>query len=195
MRSKALPARKLAAQYLRRHALKVVTAESSTAGLIASRLAELPGAGETLECAFVVYDPKAKQRCLGVRTSTLARCNLTSEEVALEMAQGALARSDAGAAVANTGVTDDTDPDIAPGTQCFAWIFRQHFGTQAFTETRVFHGSRNEIRTAAADYALERLVYHHQRLHPLPGPAGTVRPDAFRAAPTRPATASLTPAV
>ena len=48
-------------KYLKAHALVVVTAESCTAGLIASRLAAAPGAGEVLECAFVVYDPKAKR--------------------------------------------------------------------------------------------------------------------------------------
>ena len=66
-------------KYLKAHSLVVVTAESCTAGLIASRLAAAPGAGEVLECAFVVYDPKAKHRCLGVPAEILERNNLTSE--------------------------------------------------------------------------------------------------------------------
>lgn len=111
------------ADYMKGHRLMLVTAESCTAGLIASRLAEVPGAGKLLECAYVVYSPEAKQRCLGVRKETIERCNLTSEEVAREMAAGALARSDANLAVSNTGVTDDTDPRIPAGTQCFAWPF------------------------------------------------------------------------
>ncbi len=150
-------------QYLKEHALVLVTAESCTAGLIASRLAAAPGAGEVLECAFVVYDPKAKRRCLGVPAEVLERNNLTSEPVALEMARGALRHSDADVAVSNTGVADDSDPDIAPGTQCYAWVFRDGGGApREFTETRVFEGERNEIREASADYALGRIAHYHQ---------------------------------
>ena len=95
------------ARYLSEQKLTLVTAESCTAGLIASRLAGVPGAGGVLHCAFVVYDPKAKMRCLGVSAELLATFNLTSEPVALAMARGALQHCDANVAVANTGVADD----------------------------------------------------------------------------------------
>lgn len=145
-------------EYMKQHHLVLVTAESCTAGLIASRLAEVPGAGKLLECAYVVYSPEAKQRCLGVKRETIERCNLTSEPVAREMALGALERSDSNVAIANTGVTDATDPDIPPGTQCFAWVFRRADGSRDIhSETRRFTGERNQIREAAADYALQRI--------------------------------------
>jgi nicotinamide-nucleotide amidase len=114
----------------------------------------------------VVYDPKAKQRCLGVSAETLDRYNLTSEPVALEMARGALRHSDANLAIANTGVADDADPAVKPGTQCFAWGFREGKRTQVFTETKLFDGNRNEIREAAADYALRRIAHYHRRFKP-----------------------------
>jgi PncC family amidohydrolase len=146
------------ADYMKRNRLLMVTAESCTAGLIASRLAEVPGAGKLLECAYVVYSPEAKQRCLGVKKDTIERYNLTSEAVAREMALGALSRSEASVAVSNTGVTDDTDPSIPPGTQCFAWVFRRDDGRQdVHSETRRFAGDRNQIREAAADFALRRI--------------------------------------
>jgi len=146
------------ADYMKRKQLLLVTAESCTAGLIASRLAEVPGAGKLLECAYVVYSPQAKQRCLGVKRETIEQYNLTSEEVAREMALGAISRSEANLAVSNTGVTDDTDPAIAPGTQCFAWVFRQGDGKQdVHSETRRFEGNRNQIREAAAEFALRRI--------------------------------------
>lgn len=147
------------AQYMLRHGLLAVTAESCTAGLIASRLAEIPGAGGLLECAFVVYSPQAKQRCLGVRRETIEKFNLTSEAVAREMALGALSRSNANVAVANTGVTDATDPAIPAGTQCFAWVFKRADGRQeVHSETRRFNGDRNRIRTDAAHFALRRIT-------------------------------------
>jgi len=53
--------------FLQAHDLRIVTAESCTAGLIASTVADVEGAGELLDCAFVTYSPQAKQKCLGVR--------------------------------------------------------------------------------------------------------------------------------
>jgi len=149
--------------FLQAHKLRLVTAESCTAGLIASTVADVEGAGELLDCAFVAYSPQAKQKCLGVRAETIAEFGLTSEQVATEMALGALKSGSANLAVANTGVTDSVDPDIAPGTQCYAWVFRDGGGSpREFTETRIFEGERNEIREASADYALGRIVHYHQ---------------------------------
>jgi nicotinamide-nucleotide amidase len=157
-----MPDVKEVAEYMKRHGLTLVTAESCTAGLIASRLAEVPGAGQLLDCAFVVYTPGAKQRCLGVSGETIERCNLTSEAVAREMANGAIERGDANVAIANTGVADDTDPDIPAGTQCFAWIFRGADGNlSVHTGTSRFEGDRNSIREQAADFALGRLPALH----------------------------------
>ena len=152
-----------AAHYLKENALVLVTAESCTGGLIASRLAAVPGAGQVLESAFVVYDPKAKHRHLGVKKSTLERFNLTSEPVALEMARGALAHSEADLAISNTGVADDSDPQVPAGTQCFGWAFREGNRIQVFTETRRFEGERNQVRETAADYALQRIAHYHRR--------------------------------
>ena len=149
------------AAFMRDRSLRLVTAESCTAGLIAATLADVEGAGELLECAFVTYSPEAKQRCLDVRPETIAACNLTSEEVAREMALGALSRSTANVAVANTGVTDDTDERIPAGTQCFAWAFRAARPAAppvVYSETCRFQGDRRTIRERSADHALRRIV-------------------------------------
>lgn len=158
------PTAREVAAYLRRHELVLVTAESCTAGLIAARLAAVPGAGKVLESAFVVYDSASKQRCLGVPPELIEQHNLTSEPVALAMATGALRHSDADVAVANTGVADDTDPDIERGTQCFAWVYRTDGEIRSFSETKVFAGGRNEIREAAAAHALRRIPHYHALL-------------------------------
>jgi PncC family amidohydrolase len=150
-------------RYMTDHGLVMTTAESCTAGLIAAHIADVPGAGKLLECAFVVYSPEAKQKRLGVKAETIERCNLTSEEVAREMAQGAMRNSNANMAIANTGVTDNTDPAIEPGTQCFAWFFARHddLPEQLFSETRQFTGDRNAIREQAALHALKQIPARH----------------------------------
>ena len=151
------------AAYMAENSLVMTTAESCTAGLIAAHLADVPGAGKLLECAFVTYPPEAKQKCLGVTPETIASCNLTSEDVAREMAQGAIRSSNANLAISNTGVADDTDPDIAAGTHCFAWLFVHPQGQheKLFSEIRQFNGERNSIRKQAAVYALSKIPLKH----------------------------------
>ncbi|MFC4275946.1 CinA family protein [Achromobacter aloeverae] len=149
------------ARFMNQNGLTLVTAESCTAGLIASTMADLPGAGSLLDCAFVVYSPEAKVRCLGLEPSLLEKHNLTSEAVARAMALGAARRSPANVAIANTGVTDNVDDEIPAGTQCFAWVFKQGAADAhptVFTETRRFDGGRHGVRKAAAEFALGRIM-------------------------------------
>jgi len=147
--------------FLTSRGLKLATAESCTAGLIASLLAEVPGSGACLDVGFVTYSPSGKAGCLGVRQETMDRFGLTSQEVAREMSEGVLAQEACAAdiAVANTGVADGSPSGgPPPGTQCFAWTFRRRDGSVATaSETRTFNGDRNEIRHAAALYALSRI--------------------------------------
>lgn len=160
------------AAFMHEHSLTLVTAESCTAGLIAATLADVPGAGALLDCAFVVYSPDAKCRCLGVSARTLARHNLTSETVAREMALGAARKSPALVAISNTGVTDSIDSEIPAGTQCFAWVFKSGGADAApavYSETRRFSGSRNGIREASARYALVRLTEYFDERRGAPG--------------------------
>ncbi|MGP0173551.1 CinA family protein [Pseudomonas sp. NCHU5208] len=148
--------------FLRKYKLRLSTAESCTAGLMASLVADVPGSGEVLDCGFVVYSVQAKQRCLGVAAGTIERYGLTSEEVAREMALGMLQRSDAHIALANTGLAEADDE--RDGLQCIACAMRlqQHQGI--VSETLQFSGSRNEVREATARYALLQLPYYYERL-------------------------------
>ena len=151
----------LLVNFMKANGLRLATAESCTAGLMASMLAEVQGAGQVLDCAFVTYSPQAKIACLGVDRSIIKRFNLTSEEVAREMVLGALNRSRANVAISNTGVTDSIDPAIPRGMQCFAWaVKRRGARPLVFSETARFTGSRHATRKAAATYALMRLPHY-----------------------------------
>jgi len=154
------------AAFMQDNHLVLASAESCTGGLISALLADVPGAGAVLECAFVTYSPEAKQRLLGVSAKTIAEFNLTSEPIAIEMAIGAVSRSDANVAVSNTGLADSTDDEIPAGTQCFAWAFQPHDEDTpiVFAETRRFDGDRTQIREAAARYALSRVPHYFSQL-------------------------------
>jgi PncC family amidohydrolase len=105
---------------------------------------------------------------LGVSEETMKRYGLTSEEVAREMSEGALSQEAccADVAVSNTGVADAAPGDgPPPGTQCFAWSFKQrNGGIVTFSESKVFDGERNEVRRAAALYALSRIEHYFNGL-------------------------------
>lgn len=152
--------------YLKDNQLTLATAESCTAGLIVSELARIPGSGGCLDCGLAVYSAESKNRYLNVSFDTIDRHGLTSEPVALEMALGALNRNNANVALANTGVAGPKPGDDGTpiGTVCFAWAFRSGGQTFDFCETRHFDGDRNEVRYAAAHYALERLPHYHRQV-------------------------------
>lgn len=154
--------------YLHDHDLTIVTAESCTAGLIAGKLADMPGCGSWFKLGYVTYSATAKNKVLGVRFETIERCNLTSEEVAREMVEGALRNSDADIAISDTGVAGPGDGEggIPAGTLCFAWGFRNSGKTTILTETRLFSGDRNAIRNAAAEYAIAKVPELHAALKP-----------------------------
>lgn len=151
-------------RYLIEEELKLATAESCTAGLIVSELARVPGSGQSIDCGLAVYSPESKNRYLSVSFDTIDTHGLTSEAVAREMALGALDNNNADMALANTGIAgpDPGDDDTPVGTVCFAWAFRHQGHTHDFCETRRFDGERNEVRLAAAHYALERIPHYHR---------------------------------
>lgn len=82
----------------------VASAESCTGGLVAAAITEIAGASEVFDRGFVTYANRAKSELLGVPAELIARHGAVSAEVAAGMAQGALARSAAGLAVAVTGI-------------------------------------------------------------------------------------------
>lgn len=151
--------------YLQQQELKLATAESCTAGLIASELASVPGSGQSIDCGLAVYSPEAKNRYLSVSFDTIDTYGLTSEETSREMALGALNNNDANVTVANTGIAGPEPQDGIPvGTVCFAWAFRHDQKVYMITETRRFSGDRNDVRLAAAHYALECIPQHHRNV-------------------------------
>jgi nicotinamide-nucleotide amidase len=88
----------------RKRGLLVATAESCTGGLVIAALTEIAGSSDVVDRGFVTYSNAAKQAMLGVTSLTLERAGAVSRETAEEMAQGALAHSDAYLAVAITGI-------------------------------------------------------------------------------------------
>jgi len=148
-------ARKLGAA-LKAKGLKLVTAESCTGGWVATALTAIPGSSDWFERGYVTYSNEAKREDLGVAEETLRRHGAVSEQVAREMAAGALERARAQVALAITGVAGPTGgtADKPVGLVCFAWAH----GSKITSETRRFDGDRESVRRQSVLHALERAT-------------------------------------
>lgn len=137
--------------------VKIATAESCTGGLIAGALTDVAGSSDVFERGFVTYSNDAKQEMLGVQSDTLAAHGAVSEEVAREMAEGALARSRATLAVSVTGIAGPGGSEFKPeGRVCFALA---QAGKPTQVETVEFGPlGRAGVRRASVEHALEMMA-------------------------------------
>ena len=91
-------------ELLKNNNLKVAAAESCTGGLISKRIVDIPGASGVFDCGIISYANDIKQKVLGVSADDLQKYGAVSEQVAAQMAQGALRISGADIAVSVTGI-------------------------------------------------------------------------------------------
>ena len=136
--------------------LRVATAESCTGGLIAGALTAIAGSSDVVDRGFVTYSNAAKTEMLGVPAGLIDSAGAVSEPVAQLMAEGALARSTAGIAVAVTGIAGPGGGTAAKPVG-LVWFGLARAGRATLTSNAVFTGDRNEVRRATVVRALELL--------------------------------------
>ena len=131
---------------------KLTTAESCTGGMIASEITSVPGASHVFEGGFIPYSERLKEKMLGL----ISRIGVVSEDVARDMADGALRRSDADIAVAVTGFAGPTGgtKEAPVGTVWFAVAAKEG----AFARSFRFDGNREAVREQAVEKAIELLT-------------------------------------
>lgn len=98
----------------------VSVAESLTGGGLGHALTQIPGASAVFIGGVVAYTSDVKVNVLGVKQSTIDQHTVVSEEVAIEMAQGAIEKLGSTWAIATTGIAGPGDyMGIREGT---VWI-------------------------------------------------------------------------
>ncbi|MGH9089354.1 MAG: competence/damage-inducible protein A [Acidimicrobiales bacterium] len=130
--------------------LTLGVAESLTGGLIASRLVDVPGAGQWLRGGIVAYDSAVKHRVLGVPPGPVV-----SAATAAAMAEGARRVLGSDVGLGTTGVAGpDEQEGNAPGT-----VFVGLALPGDRIETRQLHlpGDRQRVRQFSAISALDLL--------------------------------------
>lgn len=135
-----------------------VTAESLTAGEIASSIVKIPGSSSYFEGGFVTYSNELKHDILGVKNETLNEFGAVSEAVVKQMTNGALNKATkATIAVAVSGIAG---PDGGTLTKPVGtvWMAVQKRGEECRATLLQLHGSRDEIRLQTTLHALKALI-------------------------------------
>ncbi len=144
------------ADAVQQQGLMLVTAESCTGGWIAKVLTDEAGSSAWFGAGVVAYSYEAKAALLGVNPRTLEDTGAVSEETALEMVSGALARLGAGVAVAVTGIAGPGGgtADKPVGT---VWISWKRRGGYAHATCFHFQGDRAAVRRQTVAAALSGI--------------------------------------
>jgi nicotinamide-nucleotide amidase len=135
----------------------VAVAESCTGGLIAKRITDIAGSSGWFERGLVVYSNAAKQDLLGISPDLLAQFGAVSRECAEAMVRGLLVMTPADWGVAITGIAGPGggSPEKPVGLVWLAWERR---GGKAESAVLQLTGTREQVRNAAAQAALQGLL-------------------------------------
>lgn len=140
---------------LRSKRLKLATAESCTGGLVAALLTESPGSSDVFERGFVTYSNIAKTQMIGVDAGLIAAHGAVSREVALAMAEGALAYSLADVSVAVTGLAGPGGGSATKPVGLVHIAAARKGASSLHHQFRFGDIGRNEIRLKSVMAALE----------------------------------------
>ena len=131
-------------------------AESCTGGMISAAITDIAGSSRVLDRGFVTYSNAAKMDMLGVSAETLDTHGAVSEQVAAEMAAGALKHSNATLTVSVTGIAGPGGSDFKPeGRVCFGLATKDGVETQQVNFGPL---GRAGVRDATMAHALELLL-------------------------------------
>ena len=134
----------------------IASAESCTGGLLSSAITGVPGSSLIFECGFVTYSNFSKMKLLNVNQLTLESFGAVSEEVAAEMAIGALKNSKANIAISITGIAGPGGSNTKPeGMVCFSVALKRD---TKLTKTKQFGPlGRDTVREKATIHGLNLL--------------------------------------
>jgi nicotinamide-nucleotide amidase len=135
--------------------LTIATAESCTGGLVVGALTSVSGSSDVVYGGYVTYANEAKIAMIGVPFALLKQFGAVSKEVAVAMAEGALAAAGTHIAVAVTGIAGPLGgTDKKP-------VGLVHFAVATLEESRHLKKSfdptwsREQIRQASVIEALK----------------------------------------
>jgi nicotinamide-nucleotide amidase len=145
----------LVGELLKARNLTISAAESCTGGLIMHRLTNVAGSSAYVMGGVVSYSNDAKMKFLGVQTETLNQYGAVSEQVAVQMAQGARRAFGTDIALSVTGIAGPGGgtEDKPVGLTYIALDMAERTETRRF----VWSGDREQNKAHSAEAALQLL--------------------------------------
>ncbi len=144
------------AEILQKHNLKLTTAESCTAGLLAGTFMNVPGVSSLYDEGYITYADKSKRKILGVKKKTLKTHGAVSRQTAKQMAKGAAKASGADVALSVTGIAG---PDGGTPEKPVGLVY---IGCYVKGITNVikcnFRGDRRQVREQSVQAAIELAI-------------------------------------
>jgi PncC family amidohydrolase len=153
--------------------IKIVFAESCTAGNVSAVLSQVSGISNNLCGSAVTYRPETKKQWLWVRAPTIKKYSCESEEVADEMAHGALARTkEANWSASIVGHFGPGAPDEKDGV-IWIGVYRRTardtlkpLGVTCVTLVSTTRIQRQKEATTEVFIAVSRAINKHRRNKP-----------------------------
>ncbi|MEW9501236.1 competence/damage-inducible protein A [Jeotgalibacillus marinus] len=134
----------------------IAVAESLTAGLFASQIASVPGAGSTLLGGVVCYTNKVKHHLVGVPQDILDTHGAVSEACAIELASRIRTRLKSDIGISFTGVAGPEPLEgQPPGT---VWIGLSFSDREPFAISLKLTGERNYNRIRTVKHGFFQLI-------------------------------------
>jgi nicotinamide-nucleotide amidase len=139
------------------HGHTIATGESCTAGLLAARLTDRPGASDYVKGGVVVYDNDAKVSLAGVDRELIERHGAVSQEVAEALAAGARERLQADIGVGITGIAGPGGGSEQKPVG-LVWLSIAGPGERRMTRSVNLPGERADVRERATTVAMHMLL-------------------------------------
>lgn len=140
---------------LSKNGLTLTTAESCTGGLLSATIVNVSGASDVFRGGYITYSNKLKRNVIGVKKSSLEKYGAVSEQVASEMAKGALDEAKADVAVSVTGIAGPGGgtPEKPVGTVYIGCAVKNKVYVERFN----FDGDRSKVRQSSVAAGLSMI--------------------------------------
>lgn len=134
----------------------ITAAESLTAGMFASELANVSGISAVFAGSFVTYSAVAKEQLVNVPTSLVAEYGVVSSQVAQAMAKGAQAKLETDWAIGLTGVAGPNTLENHPAGTVYIGVAQPN--GQVKTQLFNLDGDRMTIRKQAVECGAQLIL-------------------------------------
>lgn len=142
--------------HARKNNITISTAESCTGGLIIASLTEISGSSAVVDRGFITYTNQSKMDMLDIQRPILQKYGAVSEQIVIQMANGARLKSGSDITIAVSGVAGPTGGSQEKPVGLVHFAISTNKETVAFQ--LMFKGNRETVRLQTVETALNKIL-------------------------------------